>query len=94
MAGRIFTKAVVLAAAAGAGAALVGFLITLALGVSEMTIVIITVVAAVATRRHARGREVSSRRGAPASGMTCMWIGLSDRGTAYADASCACRGRS
>ena len=48
VAGRIFTKAVVLAAAAGAGAALVGFLITLALGVSEMTIVIITVVAAVA----------------------------------------------
>ena len=48
VAGRIFTKAVVLAAAAGAGAALAGFLITLALGVSGTTIVIITVVAAVA----------------------------------------------
>jgi hypothetical protein len=48
VAGRVFTKVVVLAAAVGAGAALVGFLIALLIDVSGTNMSIITVVAAVA----------------------------------------------
>lgn len=48
VAGRIFTRVVVLAAAVAGAAALVGFLIALAIGMSAPTIVIVTVVAAVA----------------------------------------------
>jgi hypothetical protein len=48
VAGRVFTRVVVLAAAVGAAGALVGFLVTLALGASTLMIVIATVVGAVA----------------------------------------------